>query len=85
MLDSPQHGHRMPLVHAIGLLCHGAWQVDFQWIPRELNMVADCLSKLPSPPQFSLLVTTVIPEPARPFLDRDSEGPPYSRHSHVVT
>ncbi|KAK8981729.1 hypothetical protein V6N11_028134 [Hibiscus sabdariffa] len=81
LLDSPQHGHRMPLVRAIRLLCHGAWQVDFQWILRELNMVADCLSKLPSPPQFSLLVTTVVPEPARPFPDRDREGPPYSRHS----
>ncbi|KAK8502792.1 hypothetical protein V6N12_073277, partial [Hibiscus sabdariffa] len=81
LLDSPQHGHRMPLVRAIGLLCHGAWQVDFQWILRELNMVANCLSKLPSPLQFSLLVTTVVPEPARPFPDRDREGPPYSRHS----
>ncbi|KAK9046821.1 hypothetical protein V6N11_052695 [Hibiscus sabdariffa] len=59
--------------------------VDFQWIPRELNMVADCLSKLPSPSQFSLFVTTVIPEPARPFLDRDRDDPPYSRHSRGVT
>ncbi|KAK8494734.1 hypothetical protein V6N12_076186 [Hibiscus sabdariffa] len=81
LIDSPQQGHRMPLVRAIELLCHGDCQVDFQWISRELNMVADSLSKLPSPPQFSLFVTTVIPEPARRFLDRDRDGPPYSRHS----
>ncbi|KAK9032700.1 hypothetical protein V6N11_056958 [Hibiscus sabdariffa] len=85
LLNFPQHGHRMPLVRAIGLLRHGSWHVDFQWIPRELNMVADCLSKLPSPPQFSLLVTTDITELARPFLDRDREGPPYSRHSRGVS
>ncbi|KAK8998926.1 hypothetical protein V6N11_070105 [Hibiscus sabdariffa] len=86
----PRHGvllqdHDLPLVRAIVLLCQDDWQVDFQWIPRELNMVADCLAKLSSPSQFNLLLSTVIPEQVRPLLDRDREGPPYIHHSRGVT
>ncbi|KAK8986541.1 hypothetical protein V6N11_010097 [Hibiscus sabdariffa] len=80
-----QHDHELPLVRAIVLLCQDDWQVDFQWIPRELNMVADCLAKLSSPSQFNLLVSTVIPAQVRPLLDRDREGPPYLRNSRGVT
>ncbi|KAK9013062.1 hypothetical protein V6N11_041084 [Hibiscus sabdariffa] len=82
----PSHGvlqqdHELPLVRAIVFLCQEDWQVNFQWIPREQNMVADCLAKLTSPSQFNLLVSNVIPAQARPLLDRDREGPPYLLHS----
>ncbi|KAK8561554.1 hypothetical protein V6N12_048620 [Hibiscus sabdariffa] len=86
----PSHGvlqqdHELPLVRAIVFLCQEDWQVNFQWIPREQNMVADCLAKLTSPSQFNLLVSNVIPAQARPLLDRDREGPPYLLHSRGVT
>ncbi|KAL4385985.1 hypothetical protein GQ457_09G013820 [Hibiscus cannabinus] len=80
-----QQDHDLSLVRTIVLLCQDDWHVDFQWIPRELNMVADCLAKLSSPSQFNLLVTTVIPEQVRSLFDRDREGPPYIRHSRGVT
>ncbi|KAL4378119.1 hypothetical protein GQ457_02G027990 [Hibiscus cannabinus] len=70
LLDSSTNDHSMSLVRAIGILCQGSWQVDFQWILREMNMVADYLSKLPPPPQFCLLVTSDIPEAAKSLLDR---------------
>ncbi|KAK9040119.1 hypothetical protein V6N11_015296 [Hibiscus sabdariffa] len=85
LIDPSQQGYRMPLVRAIESLCHGGCQVEFRWIPRELNMVADCLSKLPCSSQFSLIVTIDIPEPTRPLVARDRDGPPYSRHSRGVT
>ncbi|KAK8981714.1 hypothetical protein V6N11_028121 [Hibiscus sabdariffa] len=85
LLDSSTNDHSMLLVRAIGILRQGSLHVDFQWIPREMNMVADCLSKLLPPPQFCLLVTSDIPEAAKSLLDRDREGPPYSRSSCGVT
>ncbi|KAL4362824.1 hypothetical protein GQ457_04G010070 [Hibiscus cannabinus] len=85
LTDPLQQGQRMPLVCAIESLCQDGSQVEFRWIPRELNMVADCLSKLPSLPQFELFVTTDIPEPVRPLLDRDKDDPPYSRRGRGVT
>ncbi|KAK8493334.1 hypothetical protein V6N12_000546 [Hibiscus sabdariffa] len=75
LLDSSTNDHSMLLVRAIGILRQGSLHVDFQWIPREMNMVADCLSKLLPPPQFCLLVTSDIPEAAKSLLDRDREGP----------
>ncbi|KAK8476546.1 hypothetical protein V6N11_066594 [Hibiscus sabdariffa] len=78
-------GHRLPLVYAIESLCQDSSQVDLRWIPRELNMVADCLLKLPSLPQFELSVISDIPESVRPLLDRDKDGPPYSRRGRGVT
>ncbi|KAK8538048.1 hypothetical protein V6N12_044187 [Hibiscus sabdariffa] len=63
----------------------GAWIRGYHKCVGEINMVADCLFKLPSPPQFRLLVTDDIPKPARPLLDWDRKGPPYSRHSSRVT
>ncbi|KAL4273826.1 hypothetical protein GQ457_13G020550 [Hibiscus cannabinus] len=85
LTDPLQQGHRLPLVCAIESLCQASSQVDFRWIPRELNMVADCLSKLPSLPQFELSVISDIPESVRPLLDRDKNGPPYSRRGRGVT
>ncbi|KAK9038428.1 hypothetical protein V6N11_023298 [Hibiscus sabdariffa] len=84
LLDSSTIGNSMPLVRAIGLLRQEFWQIDFRWIPREKNMVADCLPKLPTPPQFRLSVISDIPEAAVPFLDRDRDGPPYSRRGRGV-
>ncbi|KAL4384144.1 hypothetical protein GQ457_15G026400 [Hibiscus cannabinus] len=83
LLDSSTIDNSMPLVCAIGLLRQEPWQIDFRWIPREMNMVADCLSKLPTPPQFRLSVISDIPEAAVPLLNRDQDGPPYSRGAVV--
>ncbi|KAL4325050.1 hypothetical protein GQ457_11G008270 [Hibiscus cannabinus] len=84
LLDSSTIDKSMPLVCAIGLLRQEPWQIDFRWIPREMNMVADCLSKLPTPPQFRLSVISNIPEAVAPLLDRDRDGPPYSRRGRGV-
>ncbi|KAK8483443.1 hypothetical protein V6N11_063494 [Hibiscus sabdariffa] len=49
---------------------------DFQWIPREMNMVADCLSKMAPPPQFQLLVFDDEHESVQSFVVQDIKGLP---------
>ncbi|KAK8478769.1 hypothetical protein V6N11_065391 [Hibiscus sabdariffa] len=67
------------LVRRISSLQNLPWSLRFLWVPREMNMVADGLSKLPSLNDFHLQIFDNIPESIRPLLVRDREGPPY-RH-----
>ncbi|KAK8581491.1 hypothetical protein V6N12_071712 [Hibiscus sabdariffa] len=86
VLDPSAMCHSMQLVRAIAAWRLKHWSLDFQWIPREMNMVVDCPSKM-APPQFQLNVFDDVPDPVRPLLIRDVEGPPYRcscRDSHSV-
>ncbi|KAK8556750.1 hypothetical protein V6N12_003145 [Hibiscus sabdariffa] len=65
------------LVRRISSLQNLPWSLRFLWVPREMNMVADGLSKLPSLNDFHLQIFDDIPETIRPLLARDREGPPY--------
>ncbi|KAK8494132.1 hypothetical protein V6N12_009729 [Hibiscus sabdariffa] len=56
--------------------------LGFPMDSREMNMVADCLSKMVPPPRLHLNVFDDEPETFRPFIIRDVEGPPYSRPCH---
>ncbi|KAK9005510.1 hypothetical protein V6N11_042939 [Hibiscus sabdariffa] len=67
------------LVRRISSLQNLPWSLRFLWVPREMNMVVDGLSKLPSLNDFHLQIFDNIPESIRPLLVRDREGPPY-RH-----
>ncbi|KAK9011773.1 hypothetical protein V6N11_039855 [Hibiscus sabdariffa] len=67
------------LVRRISSLQNLPWSLRFLWVPREMNMVADGLSKLSSLNDFHLQIFDDIPETIRPLLARDREGPPYRR------
>ncbi|KAL4342202.1 hypothetical protein GQ457_08G025410 [Hibiscus cannabinus] len=71
--------HSMQLVRATDALGLNHWSLDFQWIPREMNMVADCLSKLDPPSQYQLKVFVDEPDAIQPLIIRDVEIPPYGR------
>ncbi|KAK8589241.1 hypothetical protein V6N12_023644 [Hibiscus sabdariffa] len=79
--------HSMQLDRAIDAWRLKHWSLNFQWIPREMNMVADCLSKLVPPSQYQLKVFVDEPDVVCPLIIRDVEGPPYGRpcrDSHSV-
>ncbi|KAL4285040.1 hypothetical protein GQ457_16G029350 [Hibiscus cannabinus] len=67
------------LVRRISSLQNLPWSLRFLWVPREMNMVADGLSKLPSLNDFHFQFFNDIHESIRPLLARDREGPPYRR------
>ncbi|KAK9030203.1 hypothetical protein V6N11_031633 [Hibiscus sabdariffa] len=67
------------LVRRISYLQNLPWSLRFLWVPREMNMVADGLSKIPSLNDFHLQIFDDIPKSIRPLLARDREGPPYRR------
>ncbi|KAK9034955.1 hypothetical protein V6N11_077007 [Hibiscus sabdariffa] len=64
--------------HRISSLQNHPWLLPFLWVPREMNMVADGLSKLPSLLEFQLQTFDDIPELIRPLFTCDREGPPYN-------
>ncbi|KAK8642917.1 hypothetical protein V6N13_012241 [Hibiscus sabdariffa] len=69
----------LPLVQAIASLRSCAWCIVVSWVPRECNMVADSLSRLPTSQSFELMILDEVPQSIVPLLDRDINGPPYSR------
>ncbi|KAK8985027.1 hypothetical protein V6N11_082646 [Hibiscus sabdariffa] len=77
ILDLMAASSSSSLVHRISSLQNHPWSLRFLWVPREANMVADGLSKLPSLHGFQLRTFDDIPESIRPLLTRDRDGPPY--------
>ncbi|KAK8578842.1 hypothetical protein V6N12_069186 [Hibiscus sabdariffa] len=55
------------LVRRISSLQNLPWLLRFLWVPREMNMVADGLSKLPSLNDFHLQIFDDKPETIRPL------------------
>ncbi|KAK8504950.1 hypothetical protein V6N12_058046 [Hibiscus sabdariffa] len=71
----------LPLVRAIHSLCTRGL-IEFQWIPREGNMMADAMSKLSTTQQFQLSLFDFVLRSIQPLLDGDIDGPPCRRHAH---
>ncbi|KAK8481205.1 hypothetical protein V6N11_031056 [Hibiscus sabdariffa] len=67
------------LVRRIFSLQNRPWSLHFLWIPREMNMVVDGLSKLTSVHDFHLQTFDDVPKSLRPLLVRDRDGPSYCR------
>ncbi|KAK8564729.1 hypothetical protein V6N12_058312 [Hibiscus sabdariffa] len=65
-----------PLVRAIALFSYRDWFIDFTWVSREQNMVADGMSKLFPPPDYRLATFDAAPEIIRPLLAHDRDGIP---------
>ncbi|KAK9001421.1 hypothetical protein V6N11_083205 [Hibiscus sabdariffa] len=85
ILDPLAMTSSLPLPRAIALFSNRDWSIDFIWVPREHNMVADGLSKLSPPPDYQLETFDDVPESILPFLVRDRDGPPYCRRSSVAS
>ncbi|KAK8989372.1 hypothetical protein V6N11_063818 [Hibiscus sabdariffa] len=79
ILDPTTASSSFGLVRRISALQNRPWSLRFLWIPRETNMVADGLSKLPSMNDFQLQILDDIPDSIHPLLIRDRDGPPYHR------
>ncbi|KAK8987646.1 hypothetical protein V6N11_027391 [Hibiscus sabdariffa] len=70
-------------VRSISSLWNHPWELSFLRIPREQNMVVDCLPKLPPSLDFQLRINDDIPELIQPLLIQDRNGPPYHRCRRV--
>ncbi|KAK8605084.1 hypothetical protein V6N13_082541 [Hibiscus sabdariffa] len=66
------------LVRGIHSLCHRGWTIDFAWIPREANQVADQLIKNLPLSQFEQVYINAPPAHLVDLLTRDINGPPYN-------
>ncbi|KAK8652699.1 hypothetical protein V6N13_126724 [Hibiscus sabdariffa] len=68
--------HRSPstLIRSIHALCQRAWVVEFIWIPREANQVADRMTKLISFSQFDMVLFTNPPAQVQDLLAKDVDG-----------
>ncbi|KAK9009857.1 hypothetical protein V6N11_036381 [Hibiscus sabdariffa] len=73
------------LVCAIALLYNRNWSIDFAWVPCELNMVADGLSKLPPLPRYHLMIFDVVLEAIQPLLVSDRDSPTYRRRRRAAS
>ncbi|KAL4348691.1 hypothetical protein GQ457_17G012930 [Hibiscus cannabinus] len=69
------------LIRSIHSLCQRGWEVDFVWIPREANQVADQLVKDLHQSQYERVCIDVPPAHMSDLLTRDINGSPYSRGS----
>ncbi|KAK8484624.1 hypothetical protein V6N13_093286 [Hibiscus sabdariffa] len=69
------------LIRSIHFLCQRGWEVDFVWVPRESNQVADQLVKDLHQSQYERVYIDVPPAHMSNLLTRDIHGPPYSRGS----
>ncbi|KAL4285497.1 hypothetical protein GQ457_16G007620 [Hibiscus cannabinus] len=79
ILDPTAASSSSGLVRRISALQNRPWSLRFLWVPRETNMVADGLSKLPSMHDFQLQILDDIPDSIRPLFIRNCDGPPYHR------
>ncbi|KAK9042649.1 hypothetical protein V6N11_017716 [Hibiscus sabdariffa] len=79
ILDPMAASSTSSLVRRISSLQNLPWSLRFLWVPREMNMVAAGLSKLPSLNDFQLQIFDDIPKSIRPLLARDREGVSYCR------
>ncbi|KAL4363202.1 hypothetical protein GQ457_04G035220 [Hibiscus cannabinus] len=79
ILDPTAASSSSGLVRRISAWQNRPWSLRFLWVPRETNMVADGLSKLPSMNDFQLKILDNISDSIRPMLVRDRDGPPYHR------
>ncbi|KAL4284474.1 hypothetical protein GQ457_16G015800 [Hibiscus cannabinus] len=69
------------LIRSIHSLCQRGWAVDFVWIPRAANQVADQLVKDLHQSQYERVCIDVPPAHMSDLLTRDIHGRPYSRGS----
>ncbi|KAE8690193.1 hypothetical protein F3Y22_tig00110911pilonHSYRG00061 [Hibiscus syriacus] len=70
-----------PLVQAISSLRCRSWYTEFIWVPREGNMYADGMAKLPIVQNYELLFFRTTPITIVPLLERDILGPSYLKAS----
>ncbi|KAL4334107.1 hypothetical protein GQ457_07G022440 [Hibiscus cannabinus] len=69
----------LPVVQVIASLCNRAWCTVVSWVPREYNMVADNLSRLPTTQSFELMILDESFQSIVSLVDRDINGSLYSK------